>query len=409
MKICLTVLSLMFIAHISFGQWTNSATVSNNDLSTKLNLPPTSGSTSSISILTNNGNMAGGFGLINGANVVSPTIWMYNYGGINAFTVAKAGYFESGPDHLLEYMTPLFQVRENGNVGIGTTNPNAMLDVAGTIVNGGGDFLIGTRDGRNQGSITSNRALVHSDWGIGNDNLVINFQGDFESGVNIQGPKTVFDGNVGIGTSNPNAKLAVNGNISASGLEFPYSWAPDPAYVGSPGNYISFGHTGSSEDFIGYKYNTFYFKDTPGGGDTNQPNVIVGGKLGIGTDAIDATLTVKGDIHTKEVRVDVSGSMVGDYVFEKDYNLISLPELETYLKQNKHLPEVPSAKEFEAEGMKLKEMNLILLKKVEELTLYLIEQNRVAQKETRELQLLKQQSEKQQSEIETLKEAFNKL
>lgn len=99
------------------------------------------------------------------------------------------------------------------------------------------------------------------------------------------------------------------------------------------------------------------------------------GNVGIGTTSPDAMLTVKGDIHTQEVRVDldVPGP---DYVFEKDYNLQSLSEIEAYINENKHLPEVPSAKEMEANGLNLKEMNLLLLKKVEELTLHLIEQQK---------------------------------
>jgi len=98
------------------------------------------------------------------------------------------------------------------------------------------------------------------------------------------------------------------------------------------------------------------------------------GNVGIGITAPDAPLTVKGTIHTNEVRVDMDAPIQGpDYVFEKDYDLLSLTELETYINQNKHLPEVPSAKEMETNGLNLKEMNLILLKKVEELTLHLIE------------------------------------
>lgn len=101
------------------------------------------------------------------------------------------------------------------------------------------------------------------------------------------------------------------------------------------------------------------------------------GNVGIGTITPDAKLTVKGDIHTSEVRVDLTGALQGpDYVFEKDYNLLPLSEIEAYINENKHLPEVPSAKEMETNGLNLKEMNLLLLKKVEELTLHLIEQNK---------------------------------
>jgi len=62
-----------------------------------------------------------------------------------------------------------------------------------------------------------------------------------------------------------------------------------------------------------------------------------------------------------------------DYVFDPDHELPSLAKLEQYIKTNKHLPEVPSAQEVKENGLNIGEMNAILLKKVEELTLHLIE------------------------------------
>ena len=112
-----------------------------------------------------------------------------------------------------------------------------------------------------------------------------------------------------------------------------------------------------------------------GGLDDSKQRMIIksNGDVGIGTPTPDEKLTVNGAIHGEEVRVDVNVPDVPDYVFEKDYKLLSLSDLERYIVLNKHLPEVPSALEMEAEGLKLKEMNLILLKKVEELSLYMIE------------------------------------
>jgi len=98
------------------------------------------------------------------------------------------------------------------------------------------------------------------------------------------------------------------------------------------------------------------------------------GNVAIGLKFADAKLTVDGDIHAKEVRVDLGGVFAPDYVFEEDYKLPSLTEVHAYIKQHKHLPEVPSAKEMEEKGVELKEMNMILLKKVEELTLHAISQ-----------------------------------
>jgi hypothetical protein len=80
-------------------------------------------------------------------------------------------------------------------------------------------------------------------------------------------------------------------------------------------------------------------------------------------------------VHAQEVKVDLS--VPGpDYVFNSDYNLLTLEEIQTYIDKNKHLPEVPSAKEMEANGVQLGEMNMLLLKKIEELTLYLLEQQK---------------------------------
>jgi hypothetical protein len=122
------------------------------------------------------------------------------------------------------------------------------------------------------------------------------------------------------------------------------------------------------------------------------------GKIGIGTTNPDALLTVRGQIHTQEVLVDLEGAVAPDYVFEtyfngssvlkSDYKFLSLNEVASYIGSNHHLPGVPSARQLEMEGMELKEMNLILLEKIEELTIYTLEQ---------------------QKEIDHLKEALDKL
>lgn len=103
------------------------------------------------------------------------------------------------------------------------------------------------------------------------------------------------------------------------------------------------------------------------------------GNVGIGTEKPDAKLAVNGTIHSKEVKVDLTVP-APDYVFANDYKLRTLKEVETYVNQNSHLPEIPSAKEFEKNGIQLAEMNMALLKKVEELTLYAIEQEKKTEK-----------------------------
>lgn len=95
-------------------------------------------------------------------------------------------------------------------------------------------------------------------------------------------------------------------------------------------------------------------------------------KVGIGTDTPGSyKLAVNGKIWATELNVALTNPGP-DYVFEKDYRLPSLQEVQSYIREHKHLPEIPSAKEMEADGVKVGEMNMLLLKKVEELTLYVI-------------------------------------
>lgn len=98
--------------------------------------------------------------------------------------------------------------------------------------------------------------------------------------------------------------------------------------------------------------------------------------VGIGTATPDSKLTVKGNIHTNEVKVDLLGAVAPDYVFYKDYNLKSLKDIENYIATEGHLPNIPSAKTMETGGIHLKDMNLKLLEKIEELTLYTIQQEK---------------------------------
>ena len=109
-----------------------------------------------------------------------------------------------------------------------------------------------------------------------------------------------------------------------------------------------------------------------------------GGNVGIGTLTPKESLSVNGKIRAKEIKVESDNWP--DYVFSKDHKLSSLNELEAFIKDNSHLPEMPSAVEVAREGISVGEMNAKLLKKIEELTLHLIDQNK-------ELRSLKQANE----------------
>lgn len=119
-------------------------------------------------------------------------------------------------------------------------------------------------------------------------------------------------------------------------------------------------------------------------------NTIFTQKVGIGTDQLgdDFKLSVDGKIRAEEILVQLSEEWP-DYVFEQNYDLKSLGEVSQFVSENKHLPGIPSAKEIQTEGISLGQMNALLLEKIEELTLYLIDQAQELKSLKKEIQDLK--------------------
>ncbi len=99
-----------------------------------------------------------------------------------------------------------------------------------------------------------------------------------------------------------------------------------------------------------------------------------------GTTHINATLKAK--------EIFVQADVWADHVFEEDYPLLPLPYIEQFIKENKHLPEIPSTKEVLDNGVNVSEMNMLLLKKIEELTLYTIQQQQQIETMRRQLNTL---------------------
>jgi hypothetical protein len=168
------------------------------------------------------------------------------------------------------------------------------------------------------------------------------------------------------------------------------------------------GNGGAGFTMIDDKYSaTWKFKAITGGGfkirdnsssldvlvmEPNSANntiyIQAGGNVGIGTSSPSSKLSVNGKIGCKEVEVTLTGW--SDFVFAEDYQLRTLEEVEAYIKENNHLPDVPSEKEVLENGVNVGEMNSTLLRKIEELTLYMIE--------------LKKENEQMKAQIEVLME-----
>lgn len=204
------------------------------------------------------------------------------------------------------------------------------------------------------------------------------------SGGLVERMRITTDGNVGIGTSAPNSSSKLNVYNSGSSTQ---------VIIGNP----STGSGGFTGLLMGTSADTngFGYVEAVKSSGSSYGDIILnrwGGNVGIGTTITDAKLTVKGIIHANEVKVDLS--VPGpDYVFEKDYNLMTLEETKAYIDTNKHLPEVPSAQEMERNGVQLGEMNMLLLKKIEELTLNLITMNERLKQVENENELLRKKIE----------------
>ncbi|MBK7651143.1 MAG: hypothetical protein IPJ20_11020 [Flammeovirgaceae bacterium] len=192
-------------------------------------------------------------------------------------------------------------------------------------------------------------------------------------------------GNVGIGISVPAFSLDVSGTIRSYGHLRTTGVGIGNGLIADDGSgstiFSIIRQPNNETRFQSYGFHTFYSGNSTG---SEKMRITGTGNVGIGTTNTGSfKLAVAGKIAAnEEVRVFIAGTTVfPDYVFDPSYELPKLEETEKYIKENRHLPEVPSAADVEKNGMSLNDMNVILLKKVEELTLYMIEMK----KENKEL------------------------
>lgn len=289
-----------------------------------------------------------------------------------------------------------FYIKGNGNVGIGTTNPDGTLHVntnsGGTITPSTvADDLIVENNGSSGISILSpdiNNTTL--DFGSPSDADYARLQGFYNSGnpflrVSIGGAeKFRFEdsGNLGIGAISPDTKLSIE--IAS----------------GSDGNNDGISITDAGENLIQLRKentNEAIARLYHGGSETvrlrsDGDSFFNGGNVGIGTDDPQSKLAVDGTITSKEVVVTLEQTAWPDYVLADNYVLRSLEDVEQFIDENGHLPEVPSAEEVAEEGVTMGAMQATLLKKIEELTLYLIDMKQEVDSLQAELKAVKSQT-----------------
>jgi hypothetical protein len=230
-----------------------------------------------------------------------------------------------GGSRFLRLFTPSMPVGAYNNI----TRPNDTGFAFGGTASGNADF-----------------GFVIAPWASANSGLRISNSGDV--GIGVSYPK----GQLHISTSDESLEAAIairQENNDAFGFDFGLD-------ENNNGNFFLF------RVFNDQRYPVMEFNRDQG-------------TVGMGHAPVSGyTLAVAGKTLTDEVNVKVTSTW--DKVFEKEYSLPALESVKIFIDQNKHLPEVPSAKEMEANGINLSEMNMLLLKKVEELTLYVIEQQK---------------------------------
>jgi len=324
----------------------------------------------------------------------------------------------------------------SGNVGIGTTTPQEPLSIVATTPSSLGLYRSIASGNPNLGA-----AVGQINFGVFNATSSTELPGAVIMGMTTenwvpgssQGSAIVFrttvnataalteamridnTGYLGIGTTTPASKLQVMGSFIASGIRsnldpngglstLPNTLANTGQMLigwnrlggngetdfianqgpGSMGGFAFFNHDNSNNETLGMWIQ-------------GSGNVLIGKKTQVNT---AYKLDVNGNVRANQVVVNTTGA---DFVFEPAYHLFSLADLKKYIDQNHHLPEIPSAKEMQTNGLNVGDNQIKLLQKVEELTLYLIDKDKQLSDQQKVLIQMQEQLKKQQEEIDQLK------
>lgn len=295
-------------------------------------------------------------------------------------------------------------IPQSGNVGIGTTNPSAKLDVNGSAVF---DSTVVIKDSleiqkslRVKDKMEVDKQAVFKDKVTAKKNLVVKKNARIEKNLRVQ-VNLKLEGLTNLDSLQNGEVLFIGGDnkiyrvnwgdvVDAPYLPIDCKTDVNGLFIPENPKWI----TGTEKLYTGTDPCTGYVKVGIG---TNSPESRLDIRVPAGNTV--PAIVVKNSQNNKKFLVDSQGLVRAreikvdaftwpDYVFEEDYVLMPLSEVKEYIAENGHLPNVPSAEEVENEGQSLGEMNKILLEKVEELTLHLIRQQEELEKLKKNIQSL---------------------
>ncbi len=271
----------------------------------------------------------------------------------------------------------------DGNVGIGTNTPSKLLEIRQKEdPNSDGALVISEPN-------NSQKIYLH---------LADNASGEYGylalgglTAIRGNGKPSFFEGTVGIGTTSPSSKLDVNGKTTVNSLNIDSNNETSSVngflnkleFTGGGHGAIVF-HPGKTDELMfGFHTNGNFYWGT--GRSATKPNYYA-----MYLDGDNGDLGIKGKLTANEVKVKVGGW--ADYVFKNDYRLPTLSQVENHINEKGHLINIPSAKEVDEKGIDLGEMNKLFLEKIEELTLYTIDQERQLKEQKNIIQRLKEEN-----------------
>lgn len=306
----------------------------------------------------------------------------------NAGTVPASNFLGTTDGKPLVFRTnnaERMRILTGGKVGIGTTNPQARLTIRSAdlvTLTDPGFVILGDTTAKNMALDSS---VIQARNNATASPLYLNYYG----GDTFAGPggalsvstsgTTLNSGNLRFSSGTQSIQFATPGTSPAP-MMFMFSSGTTNATrmviahsPGFPTWGLQYADNGDQFDFLA-------------AGTSRLSVNLSNGNVGIGVPTPVYKLEVCGTIRATEVRVETGWC---DYVFEKDYQLRTVDELDQYIAENKHLPGIASADEVEKEGLKVGEMNKAMMEKIEELTLYVIQLSKDNKRLQEEIDALK--------------------